>query len=95
MKIKKSLQKKRSKEEKMKMKHGKLKEKRAEYSARLKVRNTDAWNSMTVEQQNDQKMNRKIQTQLSEDVSALLYVHNFKKLSHEETHTPVIRIELN
>ena len=62
------LQKRRSKEEKLIMKHGKLKEKRLEYSARLKIRNTDAWNLMTEEQQNDQKKNRKLQTQLSEDV---------------------------
>lgn len=89
MKIEKSLRKKRSKEEKFEMKHGKLKEKRAEYSARLKIRNADAWNSMTVEQQNDQKMNRKIQAQLSEDVSAHLHVQKINKLSYLETHTPV------
>jgi ABC-type oligopeptide transport system ATPase subunit len=69
MKNEKYLQKRKSKEEKMKMKHGRLKEKRSEYSARLKIRNTDAWNSMTEEQQKDQKINKKIQTQLCEDVS--------------------------
>ena len=69
MKNEKYLQKKKSKEEKMKMKYGRLKEKRSEYSARLKIRNTDAWNSMTEEQQNEQKINRKIQTQLCDDVS--------------------------
>ena len=69
LKSDKYLQKRRTKEEKSVMKHGKLKEKRSEYSARLKIRNTDAWNSMTEEQQNDQKLNRKIQTHLSEDVS--------------------------
>jgi hypothetical protein len=69
MKNEKYLQKKKSKEEKMKMKQGRLKEKRSEYSARLKIRNTDAWNSMTEEQQKEQKINRKIHTQLCEDVS--------------------------
>ena len=70
MKNEKYLQKKKSKEEEMKMKHGRLKEKRSEYSARLKIRNTDAWNSMTEEQQKEQKINRKMQTQLCEDVSS-------------------------
>lgn len=71
------LQKKKSKEEKMKMKYGRLKEKRSEYSARLKIRNTDAWNSMSEEQQTEQKINRKIQTQLCKDVSSYLNLVSF------------------
>ena len=62
------LKKKKTEVEKSLEKNLRIKQKREEYSARVKIRNSDAWNLMTIEEQNLQKLHRKNQILLSEKV---------------------------
>ena len=62
------LKEKKTEEQKSLEKNLRIKQKREEYSARVKVRNTNAWKLMTIEEQNLQKLHRKNQISLSEKV---------------------------
>ena len=62
------LKEKKTEKQKSLEKNLRIKQKREEYSARVKVRNTNAWNLMTIEEQNIQKLHRKNQILLSEKV---------------------------
>ena len=59
---------KKSEIEKSLEKNLRIKQKREEYSARIKIRNSEKWKLMTEEEQNLQKINRKNQIEISEKV---------------------------
>jgi hypothetical protein len=70
-------QRKKTKDEKQAEHRLKSKQKRAEYTNRLKVRNCEAWDLLSEEEQNFQKNNRKEKIELSEKVSFFFFFSPF------------------